>query len=132
MITFKVVKQSLDKTGITVSELEQNFNANLELCLGDFLNEKEAEDYISRSEQNLRIDKRTEYQEDTGTGRGLAPVTVWTKLCKFCNAEFETTNRRKEYCDAPGHRQYYNKRKNSALLYLEVMSIHRQTSNQEA
>ena len=113
-------KQALKDRGVDIEGLENTFKTSLDTALGNFKSEDEAKEFVGRATQNQIIDRWEEYHEDSGTGRGLTPESVWKKECRFCRSVFETKDRRQFYCDSPGHKQRYYERKKSAELYLEA------------
>lgn len=119
--SFDDVKQLLKEKGEDIDALEALFNTSIDIALGNFRDAKEAQAYLNLSNKDLTISRRTEFQEDTGTGKGLSPVNIWKKECRYCKAVFETPNRKKIYCYSPGHKQRYSERKKSANLYLQII-----------
>ena len=123
MLDLNTVKQMLHARDFSVQQLEAAYRTNLEHALDNFADAREAREWIARADAHWTITRRMEYAEDGGTGKGLAPVTIWKKQCLYCKAAFETTNRRQKYCDSPGHRQQYHERKKSAQLYLYLREL---------
>lgn len=122
MYSLNDIKQLLNLDNKAIEQLELQFKSPVEQALQNFSSKTEAEALLKRTEEQRIIDKRVEYV-DFNLNRGGAPITYWKKACPFCFATFETTNRKRVFCEAPGHRQRFHEQKKSAKLFIYLQEL---------